>query len=81
MMKRIYIYLFGAVLLAFVSSCSSTKNMRKSVSIGNLSETEYMTEVFNRAPAWDAFDGKDVNGCRPERKGSYQNKRHYPHEA
>lgn len=54
MMKRIYIYLFGAVLLAFVSSCSSTKNMRKSVSIGNLSETEYMTEVLNRAPAWDA---------------------------
>ena len=54
MMKRIYIYLFGAVLLAFVSSCSSTKNMKKSVSIGNLSETEYMTEVLNRAPAWDA---------------------------
>ena len=67
MMKRIYIYLFGAVLLAFVSSCSSTKNMRKSVSIGNLSETEYMTEVFNRAPAWDALTAKmsmavDLNG-------------------
>ena len=58
MMKRIYIYLFGAVLLAFVSSCSSTKNMRKSVSIGNLSETEYMTEVLNRAPAWDALTAK-----------------------
>ena len=67
MMKRIYIYLFGAVLLAFVSSCSSTKNMRKSVSIGNLSETEYMTEVLNRAPAWDALTAKmsmavDLNG-------------------
>ena len=67
MMKRIYIYLFGAVLLAFVSSCSSTKNMKKSVSIGNLSETEYMTEVLNRAPAWDALTAKmsmavDLNG-------------------
>ena len=58
MMKRIYIYLFGAVLLAFVSSCSSTKSMKKSVSIGNLSETEYMTEVLNRAPAWDALSAK-----------------------
>ena len=67
MMKRIYIYLFGAVLLAFVSSCSSTKSMKKSVSIGNLSETEYMTEVLNRAPAWDALTAKmsmavDLNG-------------------
>ena len=47
MMKRIYIYLFGAVLLAFVSSCSSTKNMKKSVSIGNLSETEYMLSLIH----------------------------------
>ena len=67
MMKRIYIYLFGAVLLTLVSSCSSTKSMKKSVSIGNLSETEYMTEVLNRAPAWDALTAKmsmavDLNG-------------------
>lgn len=39
----------------------------KSVSIGNLSETEYMTEVLNRAPAWDALTAKmsmavDLNG-------------------
>lgn len=67
MMKRIYIYLFGAVLLTLVSSCSSTKSMKKSVSIGNLSETEYMTEVLNRVPAWDALTAKmsmavDLNG-------------------
>lgn len=67
MMKRICIYLFGIVLLATVSSCSSTRNMKKSVSIGDLSETEYMEEVISRAPAWDALTAKmtlavDLNG-------------------
>ncbi|WP_455674325.1 DUF4292 domain-containing protein [Phocaeicola sp.] len=70
MMKRICIYLFGIVLLVVVSSCSSTKNMKKSVSIGNLTETEYMEEVINRAPAWDALTAKialavDLNGKGP----------------
>ena len=45
MMKRIYIYLFGAVLLAFVSSCSSTKSMKKSVSIGNQNKRHYPHEA------------------------------------
>lgn len=70
MMKRICIYLFGIVLLVVVSSCSSTKNMKKSVSIGNLTETEYMQEVINRAPAWNALTAKialavDLNGKGP----------------
>ena len=73
MMKRIYIYLFGAVLLAFVSSCSSTKNMKKSVSIGNLSETEYMTEVLNRAPAWDALTAKMSMAVYRHRSGARRN--------
>ena len=58
MMKRIYFYLFTALLVVFVSSCSSTKNMKKGVSIGNLSETEYMEELINRSPAWNALTAK-----------------------
>lgn len=67
MMKRICIYLFGVVLLATVYSCSSTKSMKKSASIGNLSQTAYMEEVINRSPNWDALTAKitmavDLNG-------------------
>jgi len=60
MMKRIYFYLLTALLIVFVSSCSSSKNMKKGASIGNLSEAEYMEELINRAPAWDAVTAKIV---------------------
>lgn len=70
MIKRIYFYLFTALLIVFVSSCSSTRNMKKGVSIGNLSEAEYMEELINRSPAWDALTAKvsmavDLNGKGP----------------
>lgn len=70
MMKRIYFYLFSALLIVFVSSCSSTRNMKKGVSIGNLSEAEYMEELINRSPVWDAVTAKmslavDLNGKGP----------------
>ena len=42
MMKRVCFYLFSALLIIFISSCSSTRSMKKGVSIGNLSESEYM---------------------------------------
>lgn len=67
MMKHIYFYLFSALLIIFVSSCSSTKNMKKGTSIGNLSEAEYMEELIARSPAWNAVTAKvtlavDLNG-------------------
>lgn len=74
MMKRIYFYLLTALLIVFVSSCSSSKNMKKGASIGNLSEAEYMEELINRAPAWDAVTAKivlvvDMKGKGPTRLG------------
>ena len=70
MMKRVCFYLFSALLIVFISSCSSTRNMKKGVSIGNLSEAEYMEELINRSPAWDAVTAKmslavDLNGKGP----------------
>mgnify|MGYP007065916059 CR=1 FL=1 len=48
MMKRVCFYLFSALLIIFISSCSSTRSMKKGVSIGNLSESEYMEELISR---------------------------------
>lgn len=81
MKKHIYFYLLGALLIVLVSSCSSTKNMKKGVSIGNLSEREYMEELINRSPAWDAITAKmslavDLNGKGPTKvSGSLRMKR------
>lgn len=82
MMKRIYFYLFGILLVAImVSSCSSGRSVKKSVSIGNLSESEYMEELINRSPAWEALTAKmslvvDLNGKGPTRvSGSLRMKR------
>ena len=52
MMKRVCFYLFSALLIIFISSCSSTRSMKKGVSIGNLSESEYMEELISRSPGW-----------------------------
>ena len=49
MMKRVCFYLFSALLIIFISSCSSTRSMKKGVSIGNLSESEYMEELISRS--------------------------------
>ena len=54
-MKRVCFYLFSALLIIFISSCSSTRSMKKGVSIGNLSESEYMEELISRSPGWDAI--------------------------
>ncbi|MDE5676501.1 MAG: DUF4292 domain-containing protein [Phocaeicola sp.] len=72
MMKRSCLYLFTALLLVLVSSCSSTGNMKKGTTVGNLSEAEYMEELINRLPAWDAVTAKmslavDLNGKGPTR--------------
>ncbi len=81
MMKRIYFYLLSVLLVIMVSSCSSTRNMKKGVSIGNLSETEYMEELINRSPSWDALTAKmslavDLNGKGSTRvNGSLRMKR------
>lgn len=63
-------YLFSALLIIFISSCSSTRSMKKGVSIGNLSESEYMEELISRSPGWDAITAKmslavDLNGKGP----------------
>ena len=58
MMKRVCFYLFSALLIIFISSCSSTRSMKKGVSIGNLSESEYMEELISRSPGWDAITAK-----------------------
>ncbi len=70
MMKRVCFYLFSALLIIFISSCSSTRSMKKGVSIGNLSESEYMEELISRSPGWDAITAKmslavDLNGKGP----------------
>ena len=52
MMKRVCFYLFSALLIIFISSCSSTRSMKKGVSFGNLSESEYMEELISRSPGW-----------------------------
>lgn len=81
MMKRVYFCLLGALLVLFVSSCSSTRNVKKGESIGNLSGTEYMEELINRSPAWEAITAKvamavDLNGKGPVRvNGSLRMKR------
>lgn len=69
-MKRVCFYLFSALLIIFISSCSSTRSMKKGVSIGNLSESEYMEELISRSPGWDAITAKmslavDLNGKGP----------------
>ena len=63
MMKRVCFYLFSALLIIFISSCSSTRSMKKGVSIGNLSESEYMEELISRSPGWDAITAKFGSGC------------------
>ena len=70
MMKRIYFYWLGVLLIGLATSCSSTKNMKKGVAIGNLSEAEYMEELINRSPGWEAITAKmalsvDLNGKGP----------------
>ena len=58
-MKRVCFYLFSALLIIFISSCSSTRSMKKGVSIGNLSESEYMEELISRSPGWRRRDGRE----------------------
>lgn len=70
MMKRTIVYLMGFVLLLAVSSCSSTKKLASGVSVGNLSQAEYVAEVINRTPAWEALTAKmtlavELNGKGP----------------
>lgn len=57
-MKHIYLYLFSALLIVSVSSCSSSKKVTAGASIGNLTETEYVRELIELSPAWDALTAK-----------------------
>lgn len=75
MMKHTYyIYMVALLLAVAFSSCSSTKNLKKEASIGNLSATEYMEELIRRSPVWDAVTAKmslsvTVDGKSPVRLG------------
>lgn len=58
LLKRIQMGACLVVLVLIVGSCSSTKRMKKTVFIDNLSETEYMEKVFSNVAEWEAVTAK-----------------------
>ena len=58
MRKRIYLYACLALLIVLMASCSSTKSLKKSDFIGNLSETEYLEKVVSNTTDWNALTAK-----------------------
>lgn len=74
MRKSLFRYTCLCVLVVFVASCSSTKLMKKSDSIGSLSEAEYMEKVITQASTWQAVTAKmsaslNLNGKRTGKLG------------
>lgn len=58
MSKRIYLYACLVLLIALVASCSSTKSLKKSDFIGDLSEMEYLEKVVSNTTDWNALTAK-----------------------
>lgn len=58
MSKRIYLYACLVLLIALVASCSSTKSLKKSDFIGDLSEMEYLEKVVSNTADWNALTAK-----------------------
>ena len=60
MMKKIFIYLYLLVIVAFVSSCSTTKKIPQSVSVGNLTQKEYIDKIIDKSNQYDAISAKSI---------------------
>lgn len=60
MMKRNFIYLSLFIMVAMVSSCSSTKKMTKSVTVGDLTEREYVDKIIDNSNKFDVIWAKSV---------------------
>ena len=60
MMKRYFIYLTLLVTVVVVTSCSSTKKLSKSVSVGNLTQKEYIDKIIDNGNMYDAVSAKSV---------------------
>ena len=58
MRKRIYLYACLVLLIVLMASCSSTKSLKKSDFIGDLSETEYLEKVVSNTADWNALTAK-----------------------
>lgn len=58
MSKRIYLYACLVLLIVLMASCSSTKSLKKTDFIGDLSETEYLEKVVSNTADWNALTAK-----------------------
>lgn len=58
MLKKIHLYGCLALFIACLASCSSTKSVKSSDFIDNLSETEYMERVLENSANWEAVTAK-----------------------
>ena len=58
MRKRIYLYACLVLLIVLMASCSSTKSLKKSDFIGDLSEMEYLEKVVSNTADWNALTAK-----------------------
>lgn len=59
-MKRNFIYLSLFIMVSMVSSCSSTKKMTKSVTVGELTEREYVDKIIDNRNKFDVIWAKSV---------------------
>lgn len=60
MIKHFYLYVTAIIMILLVSSCSSTKNLKKNVIVGNLTQDEYVMNLFEKSKEWNAVSGKIV---------------------
>lgn len=58
MKRKIGIFLCSMLLMLLVASCSSTKSLKKSDFIDNISETEYMEKVIGNTSGWNAVTAR-----------------------
>ena len=70
MSKRLYLYACLMLLIVLVASCSSTKNLKKSDFIGDLSETEYLEKVVSNTTDWNALTAKMTVNLNLNGKGT-----------
>ena len=56
--KKLQLYICLVLLIGFLASCSSTKSVRKTDFIENLSEAEYMEKVLANTAGWEAITAK-----------------------
>lgn len=68
-MRKYLYYLLVIVSVAYLTSCSSSKQLSKLPMVGNLSGTEYVEKVITSAPSWKSLSGKTSVELYLGRKG------------